>query len=49
LVEIDVISRKIVCEAVKFLRYAPQYLLHVWLNGHFSQSPGVVGLGTILG
>jgi hypothetical protein len=44
LVEIDVIRREIVREAIKFLRYAPQYLFHVRLDGHFRQSPGVIGL-----
>jgi hypothetical protein len=49
LVEIDVIRREIVREAIKFLRDASQYLLHVRLDGHFRQSPGVVGLCAIMG
>jgi hypothetical protein len=49
LVEIDVISREIVREAIKLLRYAPQYLFHVRLDGHFRQSPRVVGLCVIMG
>ena len=49
LVEIDVISREIVREAIKLLRYAPQYLFHVRLDGHFRQSPRVDGLCAIIG
>ena len=49
LMEIDFTSSEIVREAIKFVRYAPQYLFHIRLDGHFSQSPGVVGLCTIIG
>jgi len=48
-VEIDVIRREIVREAIKFLGYAPQHLFHVRLDGHFRQSPRVVGLCAIIG
>ena len=44
LVETNVVRRDIVREAIKFLGYAPQYLFHVRLDGHFRQSPSVVGL-----
>ena len=49
MMEIDFTAREIIREALKFVRYAPQYLLHVRLNGYFSQSPGVVGLCAIIG
>lgn len=49
IVEIDFTSREIIREAIKFLRYAPQYLLHVRLGGYVRQSPGVVGLCMIIG
>jgi len=44
LVETNVVRRDIVREAIKFLGYAPQYLFHVRLDGHFRQSPSVIGL-----
>jgi hypothetical protein len=49
MVEIDVIGRGVVREAIKFLRYTPQYFLHVRLGGYVRQSPGVVGLCMIIG
>jgi hypothetical protein len=49
IVEIDFTSREIIREAIKFFRNAPQYVLHVRLDGHLSQSPGVVGLCAIIG
>ena len=49
LVEIDVTYREIAREPIKLLRDAPQYLFHVRLDGHFRQSPRVVGLCAIIG
>jgi hypothetical protein len=48
-VEIDFTISDIICEALKFISHAPQYLFHVRLDGHFCQSPGVVGLCAIVG
>ena len=49
LVEIDVIRREIVREAIKLLRHTPQCLFHVRLDGHLRQSPGVLGLCVVVG
>ena len=49
MVEIDLVSRELVRDAIKFVRDASQYLLHVRLDGHFRQSPGVVGLCVVVG
>jgi hypothetical protein len=48
MVEIDITGREIVREAIKFLRYAPQYVLHVRLDGHIRQSPSVVSFRMIV-
>ena len=48
MVEIGFTGRKIVREAIKFFRNAAQFLLQVRLDGHFRQSPGVVGLCVVM-
>jgi hypothetical protein len=39
--EMDFRSHDVFREAIKFFSNAPQHLLHVGLDGHFRQSPGV--------
>ncbi len=49
MVWIDITRREIICEAIELLSNAPQYLLHVRLDCHFRQVPGVGGLRAIIG